>query len=633
MIAGLLHPRFRRVPAVQIALLAAFTVFSTARAEITPAAREVVERYIAATGGRAALEAVHSTHMKITLEAFGLTGRTDVWLATPDRRASEVALGPFKLRDGFDGARAWRTDPSGKVIVLDGKDLEDAKSSAWFENDRWLAPDQGGGRVALAGEERDSSGSWTVLEVTPPAGRARRVYLDPRTGLIGRVVVKNDQMTISTALSDYREVAGRRIAFRTLQQMAGMPANDVTLTLDSIWVNEEVPASRFAEPGGAAVAVKYLKTPGLARLPFEYSAKHVWLRASVNGGPPADFLYDTGASASVLDSAYAASIGVRSEGRIQGQGAGATGNASFAQIATLRVAAPDGDGIEIGDVKVAVLDLNGILEPFFWRPAAGIVGFDFIVRFVNEIDYDRRTITLRDPATFTYGGKGTAVPMTLAGHVPAVKFTLDGRIEGDYRIDVGSGSTVDLHGPFVKKHGLAARVGSTVEISGGGFGGTFQSRAGRMASMSVGPYSWARPLVVLSGAQTGALASEDYAGNVGNRILERFKCTIDYERRVLYLEPGARYEKPDSFTHSGMQLAKIGGAIRAARVMPRSPASEAGVREGDVVASIAGRPAADYSVDEVEGLLERGPVGSRVKLELLQAGRKRTVTLKLREVL
>ena len=604
---------------------------SFAQADSLPGAQEAVDRHLAAIGGREALEAARTTHLWVTLTAFGLTGNTEVWLESPDKRATDVTLGPFTLKDGCDGSRAWRTDPTGQVIILDGHDLDEAKASSWFENDRWMAPDFGGGSVTVTGFEQDSRGKYLVLEVTPPAGRVRRVFLDRGTWLVDRYESKRDQATVTVRLSDYRVVAGRKLAFRSVQQIAGMPANDATVYVDSMRVNEPIPPERWAPPAEKASALRYLKSPGVARLPFEYSARHVWLRASVNGGAPADFLYDTGASLTVIDSAYAAAIGLATEGRLQGEGAAASGTGSFARVATLRVASPDSDGVELEKLKVAVLDLNAILAPYFWRDVAGVIGFDFIVRFVNEIDYDARTLVLRDPAAFQYQGPGAAIPMTLAGHVPVVKLTLDGEFDGDFRIDVGSGSTVDLHGPFVRRYGLDQLFRPGIEVVSGGFGGTFQSRVTRARSLAIGPYSWDRPLVSLSGAETGAFASEDYAGNVGNQILERFKVTLDYERRTLHLEPGAGFRKPDEFSRSGLQLAKVDGVVRAAQVVTGSPAARARIRPGDEVVEIAGRPAAGYTLEGVAALLEHGKPGSKVKLVIARDGKRMKVKIKLRE--
>src|SRR5436190_22697951 len=111
--------------------------------------------------------------------------------------------------------------------------------------------------------------------------------------------------------------------------------------------------------------------------------------------------------------------------------------------------------------------------------------------------------------------------MKLAGTVPVVSMKLDDQLEGEFRLDVGSSSTVDLHTPFVNRHDLRAHAKPSIEAMGGGFGGMFTNTITRMKKLAIGPYSWTDPLVSLSSTTTGALASEDYAGNVGNQILER----------------------------------------------------------------------------------------------------------------
>ncbi len=629
--ARAIAPRAARpvLSCVLAAMLAALAV-APARATIDPKARAVVDRYVQAIGGPAAI-APRSVHTVSTLQAFMMTGRVESWTVRPDRSASRVEIGPMKMSSGTSGANAWRTDLSGKVVRLDGKDLDDARGGAWFDSDAWLEPDQGGGTVTWKEETSDSTGRYAVLTLQPPVGNPRTAWFDQKSGLLVRSGARNDQTQIVTRLSDYRPAGGRLVAYSSVTEVVGQPMNTVRMTLDSVTAGEPIPDSRFAPPE-EQVAAKYLKTPGLARLPFEYVARHVWIKASVNGQPPVDFIFDTGASATVLDSSYAAKIGIRTVGEQQGQGAGAMGRVAFAVVPKLQVVATDGDGVELDDVRVAVLSVNALLAPYFWRDCAGVVGFDFISRFVDEVDYDRHVLTLRDPATFRYEGKGAAIPMTLANAVPVVPMRIDG-VPGEFRVDVGSGSTVDLHSPFVKKHGFAQKAARSVDATGGGFGGTFTSRIVRLDSLAIGPFAWKEPLVSLSEATVGAFASEDYAGNIGNRLLERFKVTLDYERRQLWLEPGALYGRRDPMTRTGVQLARESDTVRVMEVLAGSPAERAGVRRHDVVTQLDGRPVETYGPDGISQVLDEGPEGSEHTLTVIREGKPRAIKIRLKEML
>jgi len=620
-------------PAALALILAGVLPPPGAWAAITPEAAKVVDRYLAAIGGRAAVEAEHSTHVRSTIRAFGFTGTIETWVQRPDRIASRTALGPFTLQDGYDGTTGWRVDQNGKLAVRDGLDLENEKGNAWFENGQWLMPDQGGGSVSVLGEEEDSTGTFTVLEVKAPIGRPRALWFDTKTGLLDRVVIKTDQQVITTRLSDYRPNAGLLRAHRQEASVAGMPLNHLTVTLDSLWVNEQIDPARFALPAAGPADFRFLRGGGTARLPIRYGERHLWVKVSIDGKPAEEFLLDTGASVSLLDSAWAARHGIATAGKMQAVGAGAAGEVAFARVDSIRVAGPDGDGIALAGHKLAVLALNRYVAPFFWREAAGVLGYDFISRFVMEIDYDAQTLTLHDPKTFKYSGAGTAVPITLSGSIPVVAARLDGKYEGLFRLDVGSGSTVDLHAPYVRRHGLREKVGKTVAVLGGGFGGTFTSHVTRMKRMEIGPYSWKDPVVILSGAERGGLASEDLAGNIGNEVFERFKCTFDYEHRQLYLEPGKRYRKADRFSRAGVQLARFGDAVKAMQVLPGSAAEAAGIQEGDEIVSLDGRPILEWTQDSVTELFENGSPGEKHTLELVRGGETKMVTMKLKVIL
>jgi len=605
-----------------------------ASADSAAIAERVIARCVAALGGADVIGSQRSTRSVGHIQAYGLTGTAESWTQRPDLSASASQLGPFTLLEGYDGATGWRTDPSGKLTILDGRDLALARDNAWFENDNFLLPGHGGGTLRWLGTAADSARVLDLLEIAPPGGAPREYAFDTTTGLPVRETVRDDQQTIVSSLGDWRSVAGgRRVAFDMRSRIVGMPANTLALQIDTVQVNVDIDPAHFSPPPPPSLPAQWLKHDGVARLPFEYRGRHVWVRASVNGAPPADFLYDTGASITVIDSAYAVKLGLVSEGKVEALGAGSSGAASFALLKSLRVESADSDGVELADQRVGVLAVNAALGPYFWRDCAGVIGYSFISRFVNEIDYDHSVLTLYDPHTFNYQGSGARLPMTLSGTVPVVSMRLDDKLAGEFRLDVGSNSTVDLHGPFVRANRLDPGKHGTIEVSGAGFGGEFSTKYVRMKRIDVGPFGWDDPLVSLSGATTGALASEDYAGNVGNHILERFKCTFDYDRHAVYLEPGDKYASRDHFTRSGLQLGRYGDEVRVGQVVRHSPAEHAGIESGDVVISLEGKPILDYTMSDVDRMLDDGDPGTVVRMEISRDGKTREVKVKLRDLI
>lgn len=614
----------------------------TASAAITPEARAVVERYLEASGGAAAFAAESTSYVHAKVHAFGFDGTFASWAARPSRRYARTELGPFKLEEGTDGRTAWRTDPTtGLVRPLADHDLEDALTSTWFELERWAEPGEGGGSITLAGHESDSLGRYTVLEIVAPdpmgAGARttpRRLWFRDSDGLVVRSITKDDQREVVTRLGGHERRAGRVRAMTSETIVTSMPANRLQTVSDTVLANVEVSGLPFTPPRDTvASSVAWLGAPGVARLPFEYRARHVWLSARVNGGPPEHFLFDTGASVTVLDSTWVAERRIKTSGRMQAAGAGASGGATFATLDSLRIASPAGDGIALTGVKVAVLDVNPSFEPLFWRRMAGVIGYDVISRFVVTIDYDDSVLVLHDPATYRYEGIEKPLPMVMNGTVPALEGALEGTEKGLFRLDVGSSSTVDLHTPFAREKGLVHRMGRTIAVDGVGFGGSFQTILGRLRGMSLGPYEWDDPIVSVSTSTEGAFASEDFAGNIGNRVLERFRVTFDYERRTVTLEPGRRYGDRDHLTRSGVLLTRVGGVVRVGSVLKASPAERAGLQEGDEVVSIDDQPIAAWDLPRLSALLDDGEAGRRVPVVLRRSGHDVRVRIKLADVI
>src|SRR5207344_40606 len=312
--------------------------------------------------------------------------------------------------------------------------------------------------------------------------------------------------------------------------------------VDSLWVNETIDPGLFASPGSRGQSVAWLKTKGIARIPFRYGTRHVWIKVSVNGAPPADFLLDTGAGMTMIDRSYAEKIGLVPDEPFAVEGMGGADAGSLAKLSSLRIGSSATDGVAMQDLKVGLVDFGEEVEAVMWRHMAGLIGYDVLERFVVEVDYDNQVVTLRDPKTFAYEGGGQPVDMRLAGGIPLVSVDLGRGCTGDFLVDVGSSFGLTLHGSLVRSCRLFDNIlgHKQVEVNGGGVGASYVSWLSRLDHVRIGPYEWEQPIAGLSLRTSGMVGSKDYGGNIGNVVLERFKVTFDYERRKLYLEPGRR---------------------------------------------------------------------------------------------
>lgn len=123
-------------------------------------------------------------------------------------------------------------------------------------------------------------------------------------------------------------------------------------------------------------------------------------------------------------------------------------------------------------------------------------------------------------------------------------------------------------------------------------------------------------------------------GLLGYSFLRRFRITIDYPHRILWLEPIAvgRDQRRDEYSHVGVQIERREGVLRVVAVAENSPAAAAGIAAGDELDGIDGTDASSLDVIEASRLLE-GPPGSRVTLRIRRGTELHTYRLTRRTLL
>lgn len=291
----------------------------------------------------------------------------------------------------------------------------------------------------------------------------------------------------------------------------------------------------------SAPKVRFAFGDSALEIPLDIDNNIILMRVSVNNSKPLKFIFDTGASFSVINSQRAAELGLKPQGQAKGNGTGGKIQGSFTKGVSLGV-----QGAEVSNQVIVSIPFPKNTDFEF----DGVIGYDFINQFVVEIDYQNKIMNLHNPRRFAYTGKGKIIPLLLKGRktpLVSTKIILEGRaapIEARLEVDTGADNTFTINSPFVKKQGLLAAVSKTTQNKQNGAGGEQELLVGRVKAVQFGQVIINNPTVGLSLDTEGAGASEDNDGLVGGEIFRRFKVILDYSRKQMILEPNKSFNDP-----------------------------------------------------------------------------------------
>lgn len=231
------------------ASLALLTI--SAFAQQKPTAEQILDRYVDATGTKAAYEKIKSEISTGTMEmkAQGVKGRMTVYRKAPGMSYSAIEIdGVGKIEEGVANGIVWEKSP------LAGPRIKQGEEKALSERDAILSKDSRWrelfSKVELTGEENiDSAPHYRVVVTPNNGGRPETRFYDPKTGLLRRMtLVAATQMgdvPVETNYFDYKEYGGIKGPARVITRLAGQ---EMTVTVNSVVVNQDIPASRFELP-------------------------------------------------------------------------------------------------------------------------------------------------------------------------------------------------------------------------------------------------------------------------------------------------------------------------------------------------------------------------------------------------
>jgi len=212
-----------------------------------PVAETLLDNYLTAVGGSAALKKISSRVIKGSVTAFGDQHlAVDIYAKAPDKRVSVMHMKDGESITAYNGQVGWLSVP-GRVHMMNAQESFGARMDADFAfpaDVKGLYPKW----ETNPGEKIAGHDTWLVVgrkEGEPPL----KLYLDQKTGLLLRLIRYVDSPLgynpTQIDYADYRAADGVEVPFRW---SVARPGNRFTIQVEELQQNVAVDDARFVPP-------------------------------------------------------------------------------------------------------------------------------------------------------------------------------------------------------------------------------------------------------------------------------------------------------------------------------------------------------------------------------------------------
>lgn len=365
------------------------------------------------------------------------------------------------------------------------------------------------------------------------------------------------------------------------------------------------------------------------QIPIEIYNNLVVVPVVLNETLPLKFIIDTGVRTAILTQktfsdilnlSYSRKYSIAGPGGVKRVQAYVTNNVS------LQLPGVYGKGHAMLVLEEDYLELRNYLG----TDVHGILGYELFSRFIVEIDYANKVMTLYAPSRFTKKRKFEVIPIKVQDTKPyvMVDVTLQDNTTIRAKLLMDSGASHALLLDPASDERIKVPQHHVSSLIGRGLGGEITGRAGRIKSLEIGSYVIKDPIAnfpdpnsYMDSIKGGAIPRH---GTIGGEILSRFTVVFNFPKEEIYLKRNHDFRKNFHYNLSGVTLKAKGAKLNVyviTKVRSKSPGEIADLREGDEIVSVNGITSQYLDLNIVNALLNRKP-GKIVRMEIMRDGKK-----------
>lgn len=227
------------------------STFAASAADDTPTVDSILDKFIEASGGKAALEKIKTRIIKGDIDILGSASEWTAYAKPPNKQFSEFSNAAFgAVADGFDGTVAWSKSQAG-IRVKEGEELAKTKRDADFYrylNLKKLYPD-----LAYKGTDKVGDEEVRVLESKPSATSKERFSFSSKSGLLIRQESEFEgpegKFSLAVRQDDYRAVDGIKYPHGMKFKLgAGGQEFEFAIKIKEVKHDTAIEDAKFAKP-------------------------------------------------------------------------------------------------------------------------------------------------------------------------------------------------------------------------------------------------------------------------------------------------------------------------------------------------------------------------------------------------
>ncbi len=537
----------------------------------------ILSAHYVAIGGLERLKNEKTSYMRGTIRFAEMDGELQVW-AEGIRYRREVDYPAFSQIEGDNGSYMWSVDLNNKQLVYkDPETLKRRKIRELLEDFENFNPMSEYFELIFKGIDDVNGEQCYVIETRNTINRdVYYDYFSIETFRLLRQTIQEPYLKITTHYSDFRTLNEMTYAFRSETDISPTGKN-ILIQTEKLSINLPVKQETFALPEKDVRDFSFDNTFNTEAIPFLFVENTIFLPVALHGETHY-WVLDSGADMSVIDADYANRLGLTQKGVLLGNATNSLAEFSFVNLAAYQV-----QGLKLYDQTI--LSYKGLASKFYEPEIVGILGYDFLSRFITKVDYSKRHVSFYDPETFVYKGQGHRIDAPLQNRLFMLPMRVNETFDGRFGLDLGS-FDVTMNYRFASKHGFLEKTG--IKRLSSDISGMFYEYQIKTQSLELAGYQVRNELMSFPLAEgIGTNSNEELDGLIGNTLLRHFTLYLDYKNQQLIFEKGENFDHGFPVDKSGMTIGlSPNNQTQIFLVVDNTPAHDGGFLPGDIILGI-----------------------------------------------